>query len=73
MTHFCHSNIIPSFEDEAEWDEVDHFPYRESFRLWLHDWGEFLQKIRFKHICKNAFGKDEANISSSENPIRPVN
>ena len=30
MTNFCHSNVIPSFEDEDEWDEVDQFPYRET-------------------------------------------
>ena len=30
MTHFSHSDVIPSFEDEDEWDEVDQFPYRES-------------------------------------------
>ena len=30
MTHFSHSDIIPSFGDEDEWDDVDHFPYRES-------------------------------------------
>ena len=29
MAHFCHSDIIPSFKDEDEWDDVDHFPYRE--------------------------------------------
>ena len=32
MTHFSHSDIIPSFQDEDEWDDVDHFPYRESER-----------------------------------------
>ena len=30
MNHFSHSDIIPSFRDEDEWDDVDHFPYRES-------------------------------------------
>ena len=40
MNHFSHSDIIPSFRDEDEWDDVDHFPYREkesvsvSFRFW---------------------------------------
>ena len=33
MTNFCHSNIILSFEDEDEWDEVDHFPYRKILDL----------------------------------------
>ena len=32
MTHFSHSDVIPSFEDEDEWDEVDQFPYRERCR-----------------------------------------
>ena len=40
MTHFSHSDIIPSFRDEDEWDDVDHFPYRESCQLrpwaWSH-------------------------------------
>ena len=32
MTHFSHSDVIPSFEDEDEWDEVDQFPYREGVK-----------------------------------------
>ena len=30
MTHFSHSDVIPSFEDEDEWDEVDQFPYSKT-------------------------------------------
>ena len=30
MTRFCHSDVIPSFGNEDEWDEVDQFPYREG-------------------------------------------
>ena len=33
MTHFSHSDIIPSFQDEDEWDDVDHFPLRETSPL----------------------------------------
>ena len=47
MTRFCHSDVIPSFGNEDEWDEVDQFPYREGGKKKL---GKSDQADRLGHI-----------------------